>query len=296
MGQLAKSPLRSLIACLLGATLCACERRAASPAPTAQPARPSVASLVPAATDLLIDMGAADHLVAVSNYDVPREPIRHLPRVGDYQGFDWERLSSIRPDIMIVFMAPERMPEGLKQRAAQLQIRLVNVRTERLEDVFAAMDQLGELTHEKEKAAQAAAQLRRRLEAVRQRVSGKPKVRTLVMREVSADGTVGHETFINDVLEIAGGQNVITTAGWPSIDRERLLSLKPEVVLHLLPEASEQVVQQARRTWEAMPQIPAVAGGRVHILTQWWVVQPGAQLGEMAEQFADLLHPEGRQP
>ena len=39
---------------------------------------PAVASLSPAATDLLIGMGAGDHLVAVSNFDADRDDIRGL--------------------------------------------------------------------------------------------------------------------------------------------------------------------------------------------------------------------------
>src|SRR5205807_2554340 len=59
--------------------------------PAASTSRPSsggamrVASLAPAATDLILGMGAGDHLVAVSNYDAAEIGGRKLPQVGDYQ-------------------------------------------------------------------------------------------------------------------------------------------------------------------------------------------------------------------
>src|SRR5437016_4463256 len=51
---------------------------------------PTLASLSPAATDLLIGMGAGDHLIAVSNFDAERDETRGLDRVGDYRTQDWE--------------------------------------------------------------------------------------------------------------------------------------------------------------------------------------------------------------
>src|ERR1700733_12229278 len=58
---------------------------------------PKIASLVPAATDLIVGMNAADHLVAVSNWDTNRPEIAGLPRVGDYQTTDWEKLAQLQP-------------------------------------------------------------------------------------------------------------------------------------------------------------------------------------------------------
>src|SRR5262245_48795440 len=86
-----------------GATGC---DRSPAHAPTSAPARVTVASLVPAATDLILNMGSADQLVAVSNYDISRPGTEGLPRVGDYLNNDWEKLAEIRPHIMITQYDP----------------------------------------------------------------------------------------------------------------------------------------------------------------------------------------------
>src|SRR4029079_19088960 len=70
------------LAVLIGLT--GCDRRTATPAwrPTTVATSSSyvtVASLVPAATDLICGMSAADHLVAVSNWDADRPEIAKLP-------------------------------------------------------------------------------------------------------------------------------------------------------------------------------------------------------------------------
>lgn len=268
------------------------EKNAGAPATRPAAARPTVASLVPGATDLIVGMGAADHLVAVSTYDLDRDGTRGLPRVGDYQGIDWEQLSVLRPEVLIVFMAPDRMPQALRERAESLNVRLVNVKTERLDDVYGELTKLGELLDEQERASEAASRLKGQLTRVQQRVSSKPRPRTLVAREVQGDGAVGRESFIDDVLTVAGGTNALDQVGWPTIDRESLIAAKPEVILHLLPGASPQVVEQAKRVWATMPELPAVKDQRVYIVTEWFALQPGLQLGNLAERFAALLHPD----
>src|SRR5205823_4046816 len=87
-----------------------------------------VASLVPAATDLILGMGAGDHLVAVSNQESSTVLGQNLPRVGDYQATDWETLAALRPQLMIVQIEPSHLPEGFTRKAAELGIQLLNVR------------------------------------------------------------------------------------------------------------------------------------------------------------------------
>lgn len=282
---------KTLAAVLLACVTLACER---APAPAAHggQGKVTVASLVPAATDLIVGMGAADQLVAVSNYDVSREPIAHLPRIGDYQSVDWEQMTRLRPQVLIIFHHPDRVPAAMRQQADTLGMQLVNVKTETLADLYRELEHLGEVLEQPAKASQAAAALRARIEAVRRRVADRPRVRTLVVRDEKAEGAVGPGTFIHELLEIAGGENVVTEQLWPSYDREAIVAFKPDAVLQLLSGVPEHVVDQARRVWREMPQIPAVNHGRVHIINAWYSQQPGYRIADLAEQFARALHPE----
>src|SRR2546426_12491560 len=66
-----------LIACL---TILSCDRLKSASSGKGR----RVASLSPAATDLLVGMGAKDRLVAVSNFEFAPD-VKSLPHVGDYQ-------------------------------------------------------------------------------------------------------------------------------------------------------------------------------------------------------------------
>src|SRR5687768_12849902 len=105
-----------LFATALTVVTLACDRENPVTAPAAtQSVKPTVASLSPAATDLLIGMGAADHLVAVSNWDAENPQTASLPRVGDYRSIDRERLTAIRPDVVVVQFRADKLPPGVTE-------------------------------------------------------------------------------------------------------------------------------------------------------------------------------------
>ncbi len=252
-----------------------------------------MASLVPAATDLIIAMGAGNHLVAVSNLDHARPEIRDLPRVGDYQNTDWEKLRELRPDVMVIQQAPDRVPEGLRRRADNLKIRLINIQIEQVPDIFRAINILGAAYEEQGEAQALSRRLRQQLDSAAACAAGKPAVPALLATGENEIGVIGPRTFLDDLLIIAGGRNVVRDFKdrYPTVDREMVRKLAPQVVVHLLPDAAPHVVDDVRRMWQSMPTVPAVANGRVYLLTDWYLLQPGSQIGEVAGKLASLLHP-----
>ena len=296
MGQRSnRLPTRACVALLvwgLLATLAAACSRPAPP-PATGPTGKTVASLVPAATDLLIGMGAADRIVAVSTFDTD-PAVAGLPRVGDYQTVDWEQLAALRPAVMVVQYGADRVPPGLMSRAAGLGILVVNVKFERLEDVFQQVGRLGEAADLKVGALRYADRLRAQLDAVRARVAGRAAVSTLLTLDAKAKLSAGPGTYLDDVLTVAGGRNVLgeSRAGYPQIDRETLLALRPAAVVQLMPAAPPQSLAEASKTWSQLPTLPAVRDGRIYPMTDPWVLLPGAHVGDLAEQMAAALHPE----
>jgi ABC-type Fe3+-hydroxamate transport system substrate-binding protein len=69
-----------------------------------------------------------------------------------------------------------------------------------------------------------------------------------------------------------------------------LVSLKPDVIIQLLPGASEQIKERAAENWKNLPQIPAVASGRVYTVDAWYALLPGWHVADLAEQFSECLH------
>lgn len=284
------------VGCILAAAFMqlSCRRPTAQPATAQSAVEPTVASLVPAATDILVQIGAANHLVGISNYDSPDLlGLTGLPRVGDYQTIDWERLEKLRPDILIVFESKERLPAGLRQRASAMHMQLVNVRTETIGDIVHEAMRLGGLVNEKQKAAKRVAEFQHRLDVLRKANSNRRPVPTLLIRDVGGIGVVGTNNFLNEALNLAGGENVIQAAGWPDIDREMLAALKPQAIIILLAEQTPQARAGAKAFFELHKDLPAVKNKRAYIIDRWYCQQSSMSVADVAEQMSRDLHPAG---
>lgn len=275
-----------LIACLATHS---CDRSRSDSAAAATGHR-KIASLVPAATDMLVGMGATDHLVAVSNFESAPE-VADLPRVGDYQTTDWETLARLRPDAMVVQVAPDHLPPGLQERARGLGIELVNVRINRLEDVFDNIQRLGAVAGELEKGRIATRTLRERLDKLKAECAIRPSVRTLIVRDESGREVIGPGNFLDDLLTVVNATNVAGALDkpYPSIDRETLTTLKPDAVIVLLPAAKRETLELSRRFWASMTDVPAVRRGRVCAINDAYALRPGPRLGDLAQRIADCL-------
>jgi ABC-type Fe3+-hydroxamate transport system substrate-binding protein len=260
---------------------------------------PRIVSLLPQATEIIVSIGCGDHLAAVSNFDAdPR--VAHLPRVGDYQTIDWEKIAFAEPNWIITHYGSWYTPAGFIERADRMGARRLNIVTETLDGpdknltIFHAIEQLGRICNEPQKAAIAADRLRARIAAVRARSAGVKPVPGLIV--IGADGTMvaGKDTFLNELFELAGGTNVAGAlkVRYPIVDAEQIMAMHPQVIVQLLPNAIPQVIQEARHFWAAMPDVPAVKNGRIVPLTGWYVMLPGYHAGDIAEEFEKAIHPE----
>lgn len=261
---------------------------------------PRIISLVPGATEILVSIGCRDHLTGVSNYDF--DPlVANLPHVGDYQRADWEMISSLRPQWIITQYGPGQTPAGFIAQIDALGARRLNLQTETIDSadktltIYYAIEELGKACNEPEKASLAVSALRARLAAIRKRTAAAPPVPALIVIGGEGNMAAGKETFLDELLEIAGGVNIAASlkVRYPRIDGEQLLALQPQVILQLIPNGSAQELNQSKVFWTSFPDLPAVKNHRVVQLTAWYLELPGYHVADVAEQFSEALHPAG---
>lgn len=277
----------------------ACDKKTASAPALSSTSAPAVVtdgivSLSPAATELLVGMNAAGRVVGVSNYEPAESALSDLPKVGDYQRTDWEKIDAAQPKYMIVQGRRDRLPAGLADRAAERGITLVTLEIDRLDDVLKAVDTLAEQTHAPGgRAFKARLQdLIRTLDMVaRKERAGSPPVRTLIVLSDDGTGVVGTRNFLDDLLTLAGGKNVVETTGFPTLDREKITALAPDVILQLMPDATDANIAKAAAAWQQTPTLPAVRNGRIYTLKGSSVLMPGSRVVGTGLEMFKCLYP-----
>jgi iron complex transport system substrate-binding protein len=266
-------------------------------APPHQPVGPTVATVTPAGTDLVIGIGAADHLVAVSDLDEDRDGTVGLPRVGDFDTIDWEILAAAKPKILVTQYG-NRMPPGLIDRCNDLGIQVIDVRLDLIEDLYREADKLGAALNVEQSEQAAVAKLKQDLAAVAIKAAAFSRVRAaLAISDGATIGLIGPGSFHDQLLSIAGGINVAAGfhKSYISIDREQLTALNPDVILDLepVPSTTPQQLLQVQKFWQSMPDLPALVHKRICTITAPYCLRPGWHAAELAEQFAEKLHPLG---
>jgi iron complex transport system substrate-binding protein len=284
-----------LIAAALLATAARAGGPAAQPAGAASPRR--IVSLIPATTEMLFAMGAADRLAGVGAYDRFPPEVDRLPRVGGVLDPNVERILSLEPDLVIVY----RTQDTLRRQLDRAGIPTFVYEHRDLADIVRTMRAIGARIGAAAAADAAAGRIERQLDDVRARVKGRRRPGTLLvfgrepgsLRRIDASGGYG---FLHDVLEVAGGSNVLGDFMRQSVQTstELILARAPDVIVELrYGDAQRRERLDAElRVWDALASVPAVKGRRIHLLVGDEFVVPGPRIGLAAERFARALHPD----
>jgi iron complex transport system substrate-binding protein len=268
--------------------------QAPSQVPSQAPAR-RVISLVPAVTEMLFAMGAGDVVVGVSSYDTFPPEAATRPKVGALVDPDFERILTLRPDLVVVYGSQEE----LMRRLERASIPYYRYRHAGLSDVTSTMRELGARVGRTVEANRGADRIEADLAAVRASVAGRPRPRTAVLfgrepgalRGIYASGGYG---FLHDLLELAGGQNVFADVKRENLQAtsEVLLSRAPEVILEIRASAGWTPARATaeRAVWAGLPSLPAVRTNRIHFLTDEALSIPGPRVAAVAKMLAGVIH------
>jgi iron complex transport system substrate-binding protein len=265
-------------------------------APRAAEAPKRIVSLVPALTEMLFAIGSGPQVVGVSSFDDFPPDVKSLPRVGALVDPDMERILSLRPDLVIVYGSQTDVETQLTRAG----IRAYSYRHAGLAGVFSTIRDLGRTVGRTRESDQLVRQIQQRLDAIKTRVAKLPPVRTLLvferdlgsLRGLYASGGVG---FMHDILGIVGGINVFADVSRESVQPsiETILARAPDLILEVRPTGlPRQQIPAERRVWESVSSIPAVRKGRIHIVTDDYLVTPGPRVAQAAEAIARIIHPE----
>ena len=258
-----------------------------------------VVSTSPSITETLFALGLGDRVVGVSTYcRFPPEAAK-LPKVGSFLKPDAELIAGLRPDLVIV----HEIGNGLDRRLGSLRIPFIVVERGTLASAYASMREIATAAGVPERAAALVADLQRRLDALRSAAAARPKRRVLFIigrrPGMLADlVAIGPGSYINELIEIAGGTNVLAIAGqpeYPRISMETVLRLNPDVIVDTVDMGDTEVERRERqpineRLWNAYGMLTAVKTGRVHAATTDALVVPGPRVVEAAEWVVRILN------
>jgi iron complex transport system substrate-binding protein len=244
-----------------------------------------IISLAPSNTEILFALGLGDKVVGVTDYcDYPPEALNKT-KVGGYINPDIEKIVALNPDLVL---AAYGTPMDVIINMAGLGLTVYGIKTTDLDDLLDDIRRVGEITDKEVEAQTLTSEMENRIQAVTnqtEELGQRPRVFYMLWNDPL--WTAGSGTFIDELIEKAGGVNICeNVTGYAEISLEDVLASNPEIII-----TSELSYDWAMNATE-LASTNASQTGRIYTLDDNLVQRPGPRLVEGLEWFAYFIHPE----
>jgi len=253
-----------------------------------------IISLAPSTTEILFALGLGDKVVGVTQYCDYPEAAKSKPRVAGYSTPALEKVVSLEPDLILADAIHEKtvLPALEKQG-----LTVIVMSAKSLNTVLQDITLVGQIMGKSKAAARLVDGLSDRIEAVTAKTRNlTPEERPKVLHVIWHDPiwTMGSETFIDDLIQKAGGVNIFADEFKKSrvVSMEAVVDRNPQVILVSGMGTTQNLIYNSIKSDPRLDGVEAIVKERIYQLDGDLVERSGPRIVEGLEQVAKLIHPE----
>ncbi|HZA56904.1 MAG TPA: cobalamin-binding protein [Candidatus Udaeobacter sp.] len=274
-----------LLALLLGREAFANE----SPALATKAIPMRIVSLAPSVTETLFALGFGNRLVGVTTYcDFPVQA-RKLPKIGGFMSPSLEAIVAKRPDLVIGVKSATDPMKAREMERLGLKVTLISLAS--VSDILSSIKDVARLLGNPQAGEEVVRKITRQFDEVKKRVTPAPRRSTLLVVGLRPLVAVGGKNFIDELITLAGGENVAgdATQPWLNLPDEYVVAKAPQVIIQAGMGSDRG---ESAKHLSDLKSIPAVKERRVYAYPSDKILRPGPRIGEGLEAIARLVHPE----
>lgn len=245
-----------------------------------------IISLAPGITETIFSLESEDKLIGRTDYcDYP--DTKHITSIGTLWTPSIERIVELNPDLII---ASTHFSRELLKKLEQLQLNVVIIDDQKsFEGVFNNILTVATLLNRTDLGQELISNMRERVSKVVERISNKPKpsVYYVISYGESGDYTAGGDTFISDLIELAGGENIAKdNRGW-AYSIEKILERDPDLIIC---SKYGNVISGLKKS-SGYSALSAVLNGNIYEIDNNLIDRHGPRLIEGLEKLSEIFHP-----
>ncbi|MDQ3395489.1 MAG: helical backbone metal receptor [Bacteroidota bacterium] len=185
-----------------------------------------IISLVPSQTELLFDLGLNEEIVGITKFCIhPPSKVKKIAKIGGTKNFNFEKINSLHPDLIIA-NKEENYKEGVLQLSQSFPVWVSDIKD--LDEAYTMIEGIGSITDKSSAASEIIGRIKKDLEAIK--INKKKKALYLIWKNPYM--SIGGDTFINQMLEYAGFENLLNKSRrYPQISPEEIAFMAPEYIL-----------------------------------------------------------------
>ncbi len=253
-----------------------------------------IVSMSPNLTEILFAFGLDEEIVAVTLYSDYPPAAAKKPRVGTFWQPNIEAVIAARPDLVITLGFEQQ--KNLAERLKRIGYNSLILNIEEVGELFEALEKIGAATGRQCEANELVCDIRKKLDNLSDLVATETKVRVLWVIQRQPLRVAGRSTFVNEMIELAGGENAIgpTVHKYPPIGAEQVIACGADVIIEPAMGHEDVAGQQDRalKYWSKFKNVPAVKNKRIYVINGDTVSRLGPRLYEGTETIARCLRPE----
>ena len=247
-----------------------------------------IVSLAPSNTEIMFALGLGEKVVGVTDScDYPPEALEK-EKVGGYYVPDIEKIIALEPDLVLAtdFHRFELIP-ALEEQG----FTVFAVAPQTLDDVLESIQKVGKVTGKEEEATELVNEMQSKIEEIEELTQGlEERPRVFYVTWHDPIWTIGRNTWIDDLIWIAGGNNTFSQyfESGAMVEIEWVLFCNPEVIIaSAWPSVYEWAMNETVLNATAARQ-----NNRVFACDDNLVQRPGPRLVKGLEWFAHFIQPD----
>jgi len=203
-----------------------------------------IISLTPANTEILFALGLERDIVGVTSYCNYPQGAQHIESVGGFSNPSFEKIISLNPTI--IFTAG--IEQGyITDRLRTLNLNVVQLDPHSISDIMDSIIRIGWETGREKQALSIVKHIREKIEEIglqSKSLGNKPRIFVEVYSNPLM--TVGKKSYINEVIDIAGGVNIFPELeqAYPQVSGEAVVARDPDIVLALSMEKKDDIIMR----------------------------------------------------
>ncbi|MFC0015140.1 MULTISPECIES: ABC transporter substrate-binding protein [Allobacillus] len=248
-----------------------------------------VVTVIPSATEIVYAVGGGDKVVGVDEWSNYPEEVTDIEKVGD-MNLNIEKIVELEPDLVVADLNNGEDIQALRDKG----LKVVVLGAQTLEETYEDLRLAGQAVGTEEKATEIVENMQNKIEEIEEKTAELSEdEKKSVWFEIDQElFTAAEGTFMNELLQIAGGKNIMAgEEGWPQVSEEVVIESNPDVIIttygYYMEDVEEQVL--ARDSWK---DVTAIQNEAVHNIDNDLLSRPGPRLVEGLEQLVNILYPD----
>lgn len=247
-----------------------------------------IISVAPSVTELVYALGKGDELVGRTDYCDYPAAAKKVKSIGSLTNPDVEKIIALKPDVVIA-STHFKDEVGKKLEGAGIKVIVLYNATD-FDGVYDSINTLGQILNSQGKALNLIVSMKKKISVVEDKVKNesKPKVYYVVGFGKDGDYTATGDTFIAQMIDMAGGDNIAKDGTNWSYSLEKIVKNDPE---YIIISKSSGMKDEFMKT-DGYKDLSAVKNNKVIEIDDNLLNRQGPRLADGIEALAKILHPD----